>query len=255
MRRICTTSRYLARYRVKIYKYHSGLCPIVYEYEENSGWKDDLGSIQESYNAMINFLTINAGSSAVSGSFSSTENRDGRRYGSSQYAGHWVEANFWGKIFPSKIHPGRAYETRQNDLTENIKALQAMLMMYNATLFCDAAGNIVLKNKDSYASSIIEVHEQNVVKLLVKRGSQEKPDMAVLDVLAGDKALLKELVSDYLIEFYGSLWSAEIIVDQIDRYALVLQSKIRIRGVVYVINELERDYVNDEYKLSAWRID
>ncbi len=73
-----------------------------------------------------------------------------------------------------------------------------------------------------------------------------------LDVLAGDSSQLKDYVQDYLIDFYDSKWACEATIDQISKYNLALQSKIRIRNQVYAITELERNYVDDEYKVKAW---
>jgi hypothetical protein len=44
----------------------------------------------------------------------------------------------------------------------------------------------------------------------------------------------------------------DVTIDQLSKYNLILQSKIRIRTKVYAITEIERDYINDEYKVNAW---
>lgn len=127
-----------------------------------------------------------------------------------------------------------------------------MLMFYNATIFTNAAGQIILKNKDAYSSTIIDIAEEDVISFVTKRGNQEKPDIKTIDVLAGDTTQLQSLIKDYLIGFYDSKWSLETTIDQLSKYNLSLQSKIRIRNLVYAITELERDYINDEYKVKAW---
>jgi hypothetical protein len=91
-----------------------------------------------------------------------------------------------------------------------------------------------------------------VVNFLTKRGNPEKPQISSLDILAGDTTQLQSLIKDYLIGFYDSKWSLETTIDQLSKYNLSLQSKIRIRNLVYAITELERDYINDEYKVKAW---
>lgn len=70
--------------------------------------------------------------------------------------------------------------------------------------------------------------------------------------MAGDTTMLQSLISQYLIDFHDSKWSIEITIDQLSKYSLYLQSKIRIQNKVYAITELERDYINDEYKVKAW---
>ncbi len=127
-----------------------------------------------------------------------------------------------------------------------------MLMLYNATIFTNAAGQIILKNKDAYSTTIIDIADEDVVSFVVKRGNQENPDIKTIDVLAGDTTQLQGLIKDYLIDFYDSKWSVDTTIDQLSKYNLSLQSKIRIKTKVYAITELERDYINDEYKVKAW---
>ncbi|GAB1467569.1 hypothetical protein MASR2M64_02420 [Candidatus Cloacimonadota bacterium] len=155
-------------------------------------------------------------------------------------------------IFPSRIQPGKSYETYKEEQTDNIKALQTMLMFYNATIFTNAAGQIILKNKDAYSTTIIDIADEDVISFISKRGNQEKPDMKTIDVLAGDTTQLQGIIKDYLIDFYDSKWSLEATIDQLSKYNLTLQSKISIKTQVYAITELERDYINDEYKVNAW---
>jgi len=63
---------------------------------------------------------------------------------------------------------------------------------------------------------------------------------------------LQGIIKNRLIDFYDSKWSIEAVIDQLSKYDLSLQSKIRIYNQVYAITELERNYVDDEYKLKAW---
>nr|MDK2851529.1 hypothetical protein [Candidatus Cloacimonadota bacterium] len=55
-----------------------------------------------------------------------------------------------------------------------------------------------------------------------------------------------------LIDFYDSKWSIEAVIDQLSKYDLSLQARIRIQDKVYAITELERDFNKDEYKVKAW---
>ena len=50
----------------------------------------------------------------------------------------------------------------------------------------------------------------------------------------------------------NSKWSIETTIDQLSKYDLSLQSRIRIQDKVYAITELERDFNKDEYKVKAW---
>lgn len=127
-----------------------------------------------------------------------------------------------------------------------------MLMLYNATIFTDAIGRVVLKNKDAYASTIIDIEDKDVVSFIVKRGNQEKPQIEEIDVFAGDTSQLQGIIRNRLIDFYDSKWSIETTIDQLSKYDLGLFSKIRIQNKVYAITELERDFNKDEYKVKAW---
>jgi superfamily II RNA helicase len=91
-----------------------------------------------------------------------------------------------------------------------------------------------------------------VISFVTKRGNQEKPQITCLDILAGDTTQLQSRIKDYLINFHDSKWSCEAVIDQLSKYNLSLQSKIRIQNKIYAITELERNYNDDEYKVKAW---
>ena len=110
----------------------------------------------------------------------------------------------------------------------------------------------MLKNKDAYASTIIDIDADDVVSFVSKRGNPEKPEINCLDILAGDTTQLQSIIKDYLIDFHDSKWSCEAVIDNLSKYNLTLQSKIRIQNKVYAITELERNYQDDEYKVKAW---
>lgn len=247
------TTRYQGRYRGRIYKFFNNICPIVIEYDERTDWVEDLASLANASNEFIGFFIehgiseSNLYTGLVSGGV-----LDGRGYGSSQYVNHWIEAHFHGNLFPAKLCPGKAYETFTDEHTDNLKALQAMLMLYNATIFSNPQGQIVFKNKDAYTSAVIDIDEEDVVSFVSKRGNPEKPEINCLDILAGDTTQLQSKIKDYLIDFHDSKWSCEATIDQLSKYNLTLQSKIRIQNKIYAITELERNYIDDEYKVKAW---
>ena len=129
---------------------------------------------------------------------------------------------------------------------------QAMLMLYNATIFSNPQGQIVFKNKDAYTTAIIDIEDDDVISFMIKRGNQEKPEITTLEVLTGDTKQLQGYVRDYLIDFHNTKWSCEATIDQLNKYNLSLQAKIRIKDQIYAITELERNYQEDEYKVKAW---
>jgi len=142
------TTRYQGRYRGRIYKFFNNICPVVIEYDEKTDWVEDLASLENAANEFIGFYIENGISeTTLYNGLVSVGSIDGRNYGSSHYIGHWVEAHFHGNLFPAKLFPGKAYENYNDEQTDNIKALQAMLMLYNATIFSDPQGRIVLKRE------------------------------------------------------------------------------------------------------------
>ena len=247
------TTRYQGRYRGRIYKFFNNICPIVIEYDERTDWVEDLPSLANASNEFIGFFIEHGISESylytglVSGGV-----LDGRGYGSSQYVNYWIEAHFHGNLFPAKLCPGKAYENYTDEHTDNLKSLQAMLMLYNATIFSNPQGQIVFKNKDAYTTAIIDIEDDDVISFMIKRGNQEKPEITTLEVLTGDTKQLQGYVRDYLIDFHNAKWSCETTIDQLNKYNLSLQAKIRIKDQIYAITELERNYQEDEYKVKAW---
>ena len=247
------TTRYQGRYRGRVYKFFNNICPVVVEYDEKTDWVENLASLENATNEFIGFFLKNGISeSTLYNGLASVGSIDGRSYGSSQYVNHWIEAHFHGNLFPAKLHPGKAYVNYTDEQTDNIKVLQAMLMLYNATTFSNPQGQIVFKNKDAYSSTVIDIDADDVVDFVTKRGNPEKPQISSLDILTGDTSQLQNLIKDYLIDFHDSKWSCEATIDSLSKYNLTLQSRIRIQNQVYAITELERNYIEDEYKVKAW---
>jgi hypothetical protein len=248
------TTKYQGRFRGRILHFYNNICPVIMEYDEKTGWEDSLTSLDNAYNELLSFFNDNGISDTQLNNLTSTGTLGNSHYGSSQLVNTWVEADFYGNLMPVRLHPGKSYETFKDEQTDNIKVLQAMLMLYNATLYTSPSGSIILKNKDAYSSTIIDIADEDVVTFITKRGNQEQPDTAILDILAGDTSQLQNQIKSYLIDFYDSKWSIDATIDQLSKYNLTLQGKIRIRGRVYAITELERNYLSDEYKLKAWLI-
>ncbi|HPI26769.1 MAG TPA: hypothetical protein PLO57_09945, partial [Candidatus Cloacimonadota bacterium] len=248
-----SATRYQGRYRGRIYQFFNNICPVVIEYDEKTDWVDDLASLENTANEFISFYIKNGNSeSTLYSGLTSTGLIDGRSYGSGHYVNHWIEAHFYGNLFPAKLFPGKAYENYNDEQTDNIKALQAMLMLYNATIFSNPQGQIVFRNKDAYTSAVIDIDADDIVSFVTKRCNPEKPEINCLDILAGDTTQLQSIIKDYLIDFHDSKWSCEAVIDNLSKYNLTLQSKIRIQNKVYAITELERNYQDDEYKVKAW---
>jgi hypothetical protein len=246
--------QYRGRFRARIWKFFNGICPLFYDYDENTDWKAALTDLDDDYNNMLAFFTDHGIGTASLDSLASCGALNGNGYNSGHTVHVGVSSSFTGNALPSVLHPGRAYETLKDDKTENLKALQAMLMLYNATIYADPSGNIVFRNKNAYNSAIIDIADADVISLATKRGNQERPDMSVLETLCGDTTKLKSLLQPTLVDFYDGKWEIEATIDSLTIYSIGLFSKIRIRGVTYAVTEITRDFQNDEYKLKAWQL-
>lgn len=248
------TAYYQARIRGRIYRFFNGICPVVDEYDHRSGWVpaselDDIDNTEE----LMKFFRDHGVPESWLDSLVTGGQHNARDY-SSALAENKAIATFSGNVYPSHLQPGTTYENWQYAQTENLKTLQAMMLLYNYTLYSSPSGSILLKPKDGYSDTIIDIAANDVVSLVTKRGNQEQPKIDELDILAGDTTQLKDIVRGQLTDFYGSRWSVDATIDQIAKYNLALQDKIRIQDTVYAITELDRDYINDEYKVKAWRI-
>jgi hypothetical protein len=249
------STKYQAVYRGRIYRFFNNICPQTFEYDEKTIWMDTLADLDSSQEEFIAFFVDNGVAESQLDTLTSTGTIYGNPYGTSQAVNQYVASHYDnGNTFPTRFHPGKAYETLKDDETNDLKALQVALMLYNAAIFTDNYGNIIFKNKDSYSTTIIDIADEDVVSLLKKRSNQEKPDTAILETLAGDTTMLQSLISQYLIDFHDSKWSIDITIDQLAKYSISLQSKLRIQGNTYAVTEVEKDYINDEYKIRAWLI-
>ncbi len=246
---------YKCRIRGRIVRIYNNICTVTQEYDEESDWQTDVADMVENmYNDMLQFFDDGGISEAQLDALDGSGSFDGRYYGSSGSAGEYAEADYYGRIFPDLLMPGQSYISLQETQTENMKALQAMLMLYNATICCDAAGTIILKSKAAVGATAVTVADNDVVSMVRKRMNQEQPDVTALDILAGDTTLLRGMIATYLNEVYDSRWTADIVVDQLDTYALELLGKISVKSNEYAISELLADFVQDEWKLTGWLI-
>lgn len=245
---------YKGMFRARIYRFFNGICPQISQYDEDTGWKYRLDDLADYHEEMLQFFLDNGIDPAAVFSLPSVAQSDARSYGTSHYLNYWVRATCAGNMIPSKLHLGDAYLNLDNSLTENLSALRAMLMLYNATLYTLPNGTILLKSKDDNSARLVEIDRRDVVSYSIKRGTHETPDMKMLDILAGDSSLLKDLVKQHLLTFHGSRWACDVTIDNINKYNLSLQERVIIDGKTHVITDLERDYTKDEYKIKGWQI-
>lgn len=245
--------KFQCRLRGRIIRFFNGFCPHIQEYEDKTGWEDDLESVDNTDN-LIAFFTDNAIPSYKLDELVGGGVVDGKGYGSSQTVGQQVTATYSGNIYPNRLQPGAEYVDGGSVHTGMLKVLQAMLLLYNATLYTDAHGRIVLANKDAYSPAIVDIDERDVVSFVTKRSNQEEPKVTEIDVLAGDTTQLQALIKQRLTDFYDGRWSIDATIDKLSKYNLKLQDKIRIKDHVYALIDVGRDHEKDEYKVKAWRL-
>lgn len=242
---------YQCRLRGRIYKFYNGICPASYEYDHRTGW----GELEDVDNTdgLTDFFKEN-GTEYMLGNLVSGGIVDGRAYGTAHWVGQQVYANFTGNIYPSRLKAGQTYIEGGDEHTNCLKVTQAMLMLYNATIYTDATGRIYLVNKDASSEVIINIEDRDVVSFVTKRRNQEEPKVSEIDVLAGDTTQLQKIIRQRLIGFYDGRWIIDATIDKLSKYNLKLQDKIRIKDHIYALIEVGRDYEKDEYKVKAWRL-
>lgn len=245
---------YRGIFRARIYRFFNGICPQISQYDEDTGWQNNMNSMPDYHEEMMQFLRDNGINPDIIGSLPSVASYDGRSYGTSHYANNWVRSTCSGNMIPSKLQLGDAYLNLDNSLTENLASVRAMLMLYNSTLYTLPNGTILLKRKDDNSARLVEIDRRDIVAYSIKRGTHETPDMKVLDILAGDASILADILKQHMLDFYGSRRSCDATVDNIDKYNLVLQDRLIIDGKIHVITEIERDYTKDECKIKGWQI-
>jgi len=246
--------QYRGRFRGRIWKFFNNICPLYYDYDETTSWTSTLTDLDDDYSDLLAFFSEHGIGETSLDSLAQTGALNGNAYNSSHSVHVSVMGHFSGNVLPSMLHPGKAYETMTDDKTGNLKALQTMLLLYNATIYSDVYGNIVFRNKSAYSSAIIDIADTDVISLTTKRGNQEKPEMSVLETLCGDTTTLAALLKDNLMDFYDGKWEIAATIDALSLYSVLLFNRIRIRSVIYVVTEITRDFQNDEYKLKAWQL-
>jgi len=126
------------------------------------------------------------------------------------------------------------------------------LMLHNLTLVSDQYGTIRMVNKNDSSNNTVAIDSADVVEFKVKRLNRSIPDVSTLDILLGDTAILKSIVSEYYIDFFSQIWELTVTIDNLSKYQLLLFYQIQITGILYRITEIQRDAKADEYKIKAW---
>ncbi len=254
-----TIYRYKKRFRGRRAKFYNGTSPHLDEYDAATEWletEDDPAAINamNEFEAWIVSVGITLAALAGSPGLPSGLVVGDQTYTSSAAVNQYVLAQWYGNIYPPRLFPGELYTQYVESFTPALAANQAMLLTYNATLFCRANGQIVLANKDARERDPVVIDSRDLLSLELSRADQEDPDMSPLDILAGDVSLLKSQIKTALTGFYGSLWQASASIRGLDSYDLALFSVITLAADDYYVTELERDFVSDLYKVTAWKL-
>ncbi len=246
--------RYKARYKARIYTYYNGICAKLAEYDDETEWQEtEVNSLSESDIAFRQFFVDNGFAEDVYDDVVTPEESMDSVYHSYAYE-NVVYSKYCGETFPTELHPGQYYiERKGTEQTNCLQVLQVALMLYNATLVCTSAGTLTLISKQPTAANPVAIDNNDVISITRTRQKPELPGTSIYDVLAGDTAILQEVSKEYLLSYHSSIWIADIVIDRIDAYSLVLHTYITVNSITYYIVEVEKDYVNDEYKIKGWQ--
>lgn len=246
-------TKYSGRYMAVVIRIFNQISTVEDVYEYRSDWKDSVGDLVEHYSDFIAHLQkYGIDDDVLNSGLSGAITYNGTNYNSSHSVGQYVRAQFAGNIFPPRIHPGQGYVRYEPTQENSLKVLQAMLMMYNATLYCRPDGALVLQNKASGAAIPISISDDDVLLMNVRRQDSETPDIESLAVLAGDTTVLQELVKDYLMSL-SSRWQTEMRIADLST-AVGILSVITVHGDNYLVTDIDRDFNSDVAVVNGWRI-
>lgn len=245
--------------RVKLlgrkWAFYNRICPfevVDQAVEEESDWFD----IQADCDAYIFQNTLNY-QNTLTDTISSEDCTYSISFSSDDFysdtAPEEKTVNFSGNAIPINIYPKGFYQNKQEQ-TEKLKVLKAVLMLHNLTVVTDNSGILYLLNKAEANNTLFNINEEDIIEFKKKRVNRSVPDSSTLEVLLGETAKLKEIISAYYIEYFSQKWELEVVIDKLSKYNLHLFDKIQIRGIQYKITELQRDTLNDEYQIKGWQI-
>lgn len=247
------TYRYKARYFAKIVVFFSGICGYSNEYSNETDWQDSqILPNSDSDLQYRQFFTDNGLDEYVFDDLDEDAELNDTLY-EYDYTDNLARSAFSGAVFSPYVHPGKYYETSQGDETANsLRVLQAILLMFRATLRTNAAGVILLQSLELSSPTPVTIAASDVVSISSQRLNSELPDTSVLDVLAGDTTVLQSLVKDYSTSFFAGRWQTTITVDRLSAYSIALNGIITINSASYYVVEVQNDFIADDYKIKAW---
>jgi hypothetical protein len=256
---------YQGRYYARIVKLFNNIAPyMVAEYEKTTDWitGEELPDASAEFENVFNQAGYNYNTYIASGNLQTSILLNGTFFDAQTVTDGGrpvgVLVVFAGPVLPKYLHPGKSYETQTLDVSdqvEGLKVVQAMLMLYNATLVCTADDILLLKSR-SYDpdATPIAIATTDIISMTLAREAAEVPNMEALSVYSGDTSILQRIVRPFIASFHESRWKANVTIHNIDGYQLQLHSIITIQGNNYVIVSVQRDYTKNQYEVIAWML-
>ncbi len=246
-----STLTYMGRYKGRVYIYFNKICPLIYEYDEETDWVesiDELGDPLSEFYAFfaehgineVALFNLNAGHTSGSDTFTTAHTS-----GSDDVV-------FTGNVLPTQMKL-KSGDTEVMEVSL-MSLLKAMLLLYNATLL-DNLGTISLANKGSFTGEPLAIDPTDITKMTKKRVAADTIDFSLLKVLQGDTTVLGEILQQYYNDLLSNKWEYSITIDDLSKYGSIdLFTKISFSGATYGMVEVQPDRVNDEINVVGWEL-
>ncbi len=167
-------------------------------------------------------------------------------------APEYKSVSFSGNVIPLSVYPKGFYDG-DNQQTECLSVLKAVLILHNLTIKSDASGVLHLINKNELSDRVFHIGQDEVTSFSKKRLNRSVPELDVLDVLMGETDALKSVLADYYKGFLSQIWEVSLTVDNPGRYDFQIFDKIVLVGKTYRITRLENDLYENSI-ITAWEI-
>ncbi len=244
-------THYKGFYKGYVYHYYNKICPVKYEYNEETDWLEDVAELND---PIMEFYQFFKGYLISPNDLHSLEDEyiDGTNtYGTSPATGI-MTSKYTGNVLPERM----VLKMGDNDIaeTEMMGVLKAMLLMYNATII-DVNGTLTLANKSSFSGDPRVISTRDIVKMTKKRVKPDSIDFTLLKVLMGDTTVLGEVLQQHYSDLLSNQWTYSISIDDMTKNGPIeLFSKVQINGQVYGVTEVLPDRENDEYRIVGWAL-
>jgi len=147
--------------------------------------------------------------------------------------------------------------TVEEDSTEKIynafNFMNASLLYFDASLFCDQNGVIRLINKYPDIGSPITIAREDIIDYNISRIMKYDSELNELNALKGNQEANRRIHKEVNLETQSSIQQLDIVIE--DSYTLDINSTIAdpISGNDFVIINIDRDRKTLNYIIKAWR--